>query len=501
MAEFRVLGPVQVLAAGGWVETGPPKQQAVLATLLVDAGRPVSVDRLVERVWGPQPPAQARAALYTHIMRIRRVLERATEAGHPRKILVRGPAGYTLTVDPDRVDLHRFRRLVRHARDHAEDDPRRLAGLREAVALWRGQPLAGIRSDWADRMRHSWRQQYLDAVVCWAQAELRGGDPTVVCRTLGDLAGEEPLHEPLAAVVMRSLGAVGRTAEALAYYAAVRRRLADELGTDPGPELRATHQALLRGESTGPGMALAPWPGGAPVTADRPDSGATHQTAVDSEAAADPEAALRPGPGGPAHPMRSRHRTLATGAMLILAYLTTGLVSVHSTSYATRRHSLGAFGLAVAGLLISVGIVIALTLLYGTLPRRRWFCAATGGALVVLLLAVLPSAAETRDPSATAAGPRPAVVALVWPASTTDEAPLFEPSGHLARTLPAHSAVQVKCRYQGNPPTPWRANGVEYHVVTPREGHIPELYLTFGGATAPAPPPSMPRCGRRRPRH
>src|SRR5438067_6140174 len=145
--DFQVLGPVAVCTPAGHVDAGPLRQRAVLAALLVDCGQPVPVDVLVERVWGTDAPERAARTLHTYITRVRRVVEPAH--------LDRRPDGYLLRVDPDRVDLHRFHRLVRQAADASGDEVRRLDLLREAVGLWRGQPLAGIDGEWAARMRRS----------------------------------------------------------------------------------------------------------------------------------------------------------------------------------------------------------------------------------------------------------------------------------------------------------------------------------------------------------
>src|SRR5215475_2386791 len=109
---FRLLGPVEVWAVSGQIEVGPPRQCAVLAALAADAGRPVPIDALVRRVWGDNPPERARRTLHTYVTRIRRIVEQAGPVGdRPAGVLLQ-TAGYLLDVDPDRVDLHRFRRLV-----------------------------------------------------------------------------------------------------------------------------------------------------------------------------------------------------------------------------------------------------------------------------------------------------------------------------------------------------------------------------------------------------
>jgi DNA-binding SARP family transcriptional activator len=223
----------------------------VLAALAADANEVVPVPLLIDRVWGDRPPNGAREALYSHLARVRRAL---ADAG-PGARIVRRSGGYLLEIDPDRVDLHRFRRLVARARAAGCPDAERAAALREALGLWRGQPLTGISGPWADRMREAWHQRYLDAVVVWADA---GTDAATVADRLAGLCAENPLLEPLAAAFMRALRAAGRGAQALDFYATTRRRLAEELGTDPGAELQALHQAILRGDPPAAPRAAVP---------------------------------------------------------------------------------------------------------------------------------------------------------------------------------------------------------------------------------------------------
>ena len=245
--EFRLLGPVEVLAGVRRLETGPPQQRAVLAALVVDAGRPVTLQTLVDRVWGEAPPAGARAALYAHLARLRRTLEQPG-AGDEAVALVRRAGGYVLEVDPDRVDVHRFRRLTVAAQDQRRSEVERASLLGEALDLWRGAPLADVPGQWAARLRDSWGQRRLDAVVAWAEGELRLGRQQEVVGPVRELLAEYPLAEALVATLIRALVATGRRAEALHYYATTRARLIDELGAEPGPELRAVHEAVLRGE-------------------------------------------------------------------------------------------------------------------------------------------------------------------------------------------------------------------------------------------------------------
>jgi DNA-binding SARP family transcriptional activator/tetratricopeptide (TPR) repeat protein len=247
--EFQLFGEVQLQAGGQLLDVGTPRQQAVLAALLVDAGRPVAIETLIDRVWD-EAPAEARNVLYSHLSRIRQLLKRA---GGVAK-LDRRPAGYVLDVEPDSVDMHRFWRLV----DQGGSDEEKSAALTEALSLWRGTPLAGIPGEWVEHVRDRWLRRRLDALVRWGDVELRLGRPAGVIDVFVDLVAEYPLAEQLEGVLMRALHDAGRDAEALDRYTAIRERLADELGTDPGPELRELHSAILRGELPRPEQSHKP---------------------------------------------------------------------------------------------------------------------------------------------------------------------------------------------------------------------------------------------------
>ncbi|GIE54572.1 AfsR/SARP family transcriptional regulator [Actinoplanes nipponensis] len=242
--ELRLLGPVEVSTGDRLWEVGPPQRRHVLAALAVDAARPVTTETLIDRVWDEAPPG-ARRTLQVHLTHLRRLLERVTGG---ETTLLRRSGGYVLDLEPSRVDLHRFRELVRRSRSAAEPAPL----LREARALWRGEPLAGLAGEWAAGSRQAWRRWYGDATVAWARAELAAANPDEVIGPLLDLAAEQPLAESVAAVLLRALHAAGRSAEALRHYADLRDHLAAELGADPGAELQAVHQAILRGEPDPP---------------------------------------------------------------------------------------------------------------------------------------------------------------------------------------------------------------------------------------------------------
>jgi DNA-binding SARP family transcriptional activator/Tfp pilus assembly protein PilF len=271
--EYRLLGPVEVWVGGRRVDAGQPRQRAVLAALLVDAGRVVPTETLIARVWGQTVPEQARATLRTHLSRIRRLLEQAAESTASVASLSRTSGGYLLQVDPDQIDLHRFRRLAATAGRPANsagssgggsgDGVGVVGSLRAALALWRGQPLSGIEGEWAGRMREIWGRERVDTAIVWARAELALANPGPVLASMAELAGDNPLVESVTEVFMLALHAAGRTSEALELYGRTRAQLAEELGTDPGPDLQLLHQSLLRGEisTTPPATPPTPAPG------------------------------------------------------------------------------------------------------------------------------------------------------------------------------------------------------------------------------------------------
>lgn len=246
--EFGVLGPIEMLAGGRSFPVGQPRQREILAALLVDAGRVMSMDALVERLWGASPPRQARRSLQAHIARIRRAIGVAAGAvgASAVSLPVRDSGGYSmLTAGSDQLDLSRFRALVAQARAADVGDHRRLRMLTEARELWRGEPLAGMESAWATRIRWALHREHVDATVAWAYAELAAGDANVVPGPLTDLAELHPGSESIAVALMRALYITGRLADALVWFERIRAWLRQEFGADPSPELAATHRAVL----------------------------------------------------------------------------------------------------------------------------------------------------------------------------------------------------------------------------------------------------------------
>ncbi|MEV6413032.1 BTAD domain-containing putative transcriptional regulator [Kribbella sp. NPDC051718] len=239
--EFRLFGGVDVLSDGRLLDAGSPRQRLVLAALLVDPGRAVTIETLIDRVWDDDPPPAARNVLYAHLSRIRRLLGPAVkvERRHP---------GYQLGIDPDQVDLHRFWQLADQANNPEYRAQDRASQLAKALGLWQGTPLANLPGAWAAQVRDRWDRRRVDAIVQWAESELRLGNTATVIAELPELIAVYPLVEPLEALLMRALHTAGRPAEALDRYALVQRRLVEELGADPGIELSEVHRSILRGE-------------------------------------------------------------------------------------------------------------------------------------------------------------------------------------------------------------------------------------------------------------
>jgi len=265
--QIQVLGPVRILTGDGVLDVGPPQRCVVFAALAADAGRLVLPDTLIERVW-EQPPRGARRTVQTHIASIRGLLRRAGAAGPTRPALARQGPGYLLDIDPDMVDIHRFRRLAARAGGAMLAVTDRVVLWRQAVDLWHGAPLATLAGDWVARTRDTWHSEYKDAVLAWAHAEIQTGNPTAVIGPLTDLIDRYPLVEALPAMLMRALYAAGRRTDALDCYSATARRLDEELAERPGAELKAVYQAILRRDAAVP--APPGMPAGAAVPAQLP---------------------------------------------------------------------------------------------------------------------------------------------------------------------------------------------------------------------------------------
>lgn len=242
---LRLLGAVEVEITGRPLNVGPAQQRLVLAMLALNANHPVTTEALIDGVWDSAPNG-ARRTLHVLISRIRRLLDVVPDDVQ----LIRRSGGYLLQLESDEVDVHRFNRLGVRAGAPDLDHGEQAALLREALDLWRGEPLAGLPGEWAARTRQEWRQRHIGVAVEWAGAALAAGRADETIGPLIALTGEYPLVESLIEILMRALCAAGRNAEALQSYARFRTGLASELGIDPGPRLQSMYLAALRGETT-----------------------------------------------------------------------------------------------------------------------------------------------------------------------------------------------------------------------------------------------------------
>jgi YVTN family beta-propeller protein len=242
--EFRVLGALEVREDGDRpIHLGAGKQRAALAILLLHANEVVSTERLIDELWGEEPPKAARKALQVYVTHLRKALG-------SERIRTQAP-GYVLELAPDELDLHRFERLVEEGRElRANGDPAGATGaLREALALWKGQPLADFTFEpFAQTEIPRLEELRLEALVERIDAELALGHGSELVAELETLVAEHPYRERLRGQLMFALYRAGRQADALAAYQEARKLLVEELGVEPSPALQRLEGAILRQE-------------------------------------------------------------------------------------------------------------------------------------------------------------------------------------------------------------------------------------------------------------
>lgn len=238
-----ILGPLEVTADGRSVEIGGARLRVLLVRLAMAAPKVVTVEELADALWPEDKPADEVSSVRTLVSRLRRTLPDPA-------ILASAPGGYRLDVPADAVDAHRFGQLARTARRELSSGNAVAAvqQLRAALGLWRGPALAdAARLSFAVGYVAGLDEAKLAAIEDRADAELATGHHSHLVTELSELAAQHPLRERLQSLLLLALCAEGRHAEALKRYEDVRCRLADELGADPGPELREVHQTILRG--------------------------------------------------------------------------------------------------------------------------------------------------------------------------------------------------------------------------------------------------------------
>ena len=286
--QLRILGPFEVCDDSGEpVKLPTGRERALLAVLALRRGEVVSTDGLVDALWGEQPPPTAAKALQGYVSHLRRILESAGESG----VLVTQPPGYLLRLADDAVDARRFEVLAAQGWRQLDDDPAgAVATFEEALALWHGPALGEFAfSDFAQREIHRLDELRLETIEGRLEGQLRLGRHGAVVAELEARVDEHPLRERLRGQLMLALYRSGRQAEALEVYRDGRRRLANDLGLEPGTELQRLERQILAQDPE----LEAPREGGAR------DVGST--------------------PAAPAPPRRRRARLVAMAVVLLVA--------------------------------------------------------------------------------------------------------------------------------------------------------------------------------------
>jgi len=289
--KFGILGPLEVTRGDTPVPVNGPKLRVVLAALLLRANATVTLDRLAEDLWGDEQPPTARKSAQLYAQRLRRAVGES--------VIETRPDGYLLRLEPERLDLLRFRALVEQARETDPETERKL--LAEALACWRGAPLADVPSESLQRDEAvPLTEELLRTRERYLEVSLELGRHHEIVGELGTLTRENPWQEPFWALYILALHRCGRQADALKIYRDVRRMFADELGVEPGPRLRAAHRAILTAQDEPP--VAEPLPAVCQLPADLPSfSGRTSDLAKLDELLGDPpghRALAIVGPGG-----------------------------------------------------------------------------------------------------------------------------------------------------------------------------------------------------------
>ncbi len=247
--EFSLLGPLLVRGGGAVIPVSVGRQRALLVALLLNSGRIMTVEELIDVLWGATPPTSATATLYNYVKRLRQALG---DSDHSR--IRTAPRGYAIVLGSGELDLHRFERLLRNARAAlgagAWDDA--AAQARAGLSLWRGEPLADTGSETLARQElPRLTEMRLQALEVRLEAELRLGRHAEAVPELRQLVRAHPLREQWHALLMTALYTSDRQAEALAVYRDLHQLLAVELGVGPSTRLRELHRWILNGNHAG----------------------------------------------------------------------------------------------------------------------------------------------------------------------------------------------------------------------------------------------------------
>lgn len=245
--QVRVLGDLEVVVDDGPVDLGGPKPRALLALLVAADGHPVPVERLVDQMWGEDPPARVEASMQSYVARLRRVLEPGRDPRSPARVLRTHAGGYSLDTAEADLDARRFTELLRHARATARrDTATAVETLTEALSLWRGEAYAGSSGSVLAAEATRLEELRLGAIADLWELRLRDGNHPESVAALEQLVGTHPLQERFWALLALALYRSARQGDALAALRRARQHLDEELGVEPGPGLRDLEQAVLR---------------------------------------------------------------------------------------------------------------------------------------------------------------------------------------------------------------------------------------------------------------
>ncbi|WP_307795763.1 tetratricopeptide repeat protein [Amycolatopsis sp. 195334CR] len=244
---IRVLGPLSVHQSGQPVDLGAEKQRRLLALLAIQPNRVVRREEIVDVLWGNGPPSSCLELVHTYVARLRKVLEPRRVRQEPARVITTVPGGYRLSVEEHQLDLLRFEAAAKRA-EEAEDPATAERCWLEALEVWRGPALSGLDGFRHHPVRHSLQARRSAAVLAYAEVAGAQGNHEDAIPHLRALTTAEPLHETAHARLMLALAGAGQQAAALELFDEIRRRLAGDLGIEPGPELRRAHARVLRPE-------------------------------------------------------------------------------------------------------------------------------------------------------------------------------------------------------------------------------------------------------------
>jgi DNA-binding SARP family transcriptional activator/tetratricopeptide (TPR) repeat protein len=246
--DFRVLGPFEVHDDGTAIPIGAFRQRAVLALLTIYAGQTLSTDRIIDEIWSGSPPPSALKTLHAYVSRLRSVLHASGSLDRGAELLLSRSPGYVLVVDDTQIDAFRFERMVSEASEALSAGRADAAAqsLREAMSLWRGTALADFAYEsFAANESQRLMERRTEALEMRIDADLALARHAAVVAELEGLVVEHPMREKLWVQLMTALYRCGRQADALAAYGRIRRSLIEELGIEPGPELRLLERQVL----------------------------------------------------------------------------------------------------------------------------------------------------------------------------------------------------------------------------------------------------------------